>query len=405
MAKRYTCTVPSLKGVVYTLEIWDTAFSGTATSFNVSSRLFEQRISGQAEKKITRIMGGELTFDMLIENSTHAQIIADLRTSKEDQFTLKVTMGAVSSTLFWTGVIIADNTEQEDANYPYQFTIKAICGLGSLKNVSYYDNGTLYTGTKTFVEHINNCLTKIPSSALYASGDEFFRTSVDWWDENVTPANNTDPLNVYGVDHVCFYDFHTTGGTDKDVLSCYDVLDNILTTFDARIMMVDGVYWIEQPSYRTGNYVGRKYDKTGSYLGFSAYGSQNTLNRSQSGARNSGQGGTWDYYPALKKVVVNYHVFNRRNMYNLGTIVSNPYGGSFPGGSFNQDIDSSGGNAMVKATGDLSIQVIKANYSGNLNNMIYVVFKVQIRIGLRYWVNTYTKDIVGNKINYSAGVS
>ena len=403
MAKRFTCTAPSLKGVVYTLEIWDSTFSGTATTFNVSSRLFEQRISGQAEKKTTRIMGGELTFDMLIENSTHAQIIADLRTSKEDQFTLKVTTGASSPTLFWTGVIIADNTEQEDANYPYQFTIKAICGLGALKNVPYYDAGTLYTGTKTFVEHIKNCLTKIPSSALYASGDEFFRTSVDWWDENVTPANATDPLNVYGVDHIAFYDFHTSGGTEKDVLSCYDVLDNILTAFDARIMMVDGVYWIEQPSYRTSNYVGRKYAKTGSYLTFSAYGSQNTLNRTESGARNSGQGGTWDYYPALKKVIVNYNVFNRRNMYQLGTIVSNPYGGSFPGGSFTQEIDSSGGNSVIKATGDLSIQVINASYSGNQNNMVYAVFRVQIRIGLRYWVNTYTKDIPGNKINYTAG--
>lgn len=403
MAKRFTCTVPSLKGVVYTIEIWDTAFSGSPTLFNVSSRLFEQRISGEGEKKTTRIMGGELTFDMLIEDSTQAQIISDLRTSKEDQFTLRVTTGTGTPTVFWTGVIIADNTEQEDADYPYQFTIKAICGLGMLKKIPYYNNGTLYTGVKTFVEHLKNIFTKIPSSALYATGEEFFRTSIDWWDENVTPANGTDPLGEYGVDHITFYDFKTSGGIDEDVLDCYEALDNILTTFDARCMMVDGVYWIEQPSYRTGNYVGRKYDKTGALLTWTGYSGANTLNRTQTGARNSGQGGIFDYYPALKKVVVKYNVFNRRNLYTLGQIVSNPYGGSFPGGQFTHEIDSSGGNSVVKLTGDLSCQVINQSYTGNLNNSLYAVFKVQLRIGLRYWVNTYTKDISGNKINYSAG--
>lgn len=403
MAKRFTCTVPSLKGVVYTIEIWDTAFSGSPTLFNVSSRLFEQRISGEGEKKTTRIMGGELTFDMLIENSTQAQIISDLRTSKEDQFTLRVTTGTGTPTVFWTGVIIADNTEQEDADYPYQFTIKAICGLGMLKKIPYYNNGTLYTGVKTFVEHLKNIFTKIPSSALYATGEELFRTSIDWWDENVTPANGTDPLGQYGVDHIVFYDFKTSGGIDEDVLDCYEVLDNILTTFDARAMMVDGVYWIEQPSYRTGNYVGRKYDKTGALLTWTGYAGVNTLNRTQSGARNSGQGGIFDYFPALKKVIVKYNVFNRRNLYTLGQIVSNPYGGSFAGGQFTHEIDSSGGNSVVKLTGDLSCQVINQSYSGNTNNTLYAVFKVQLRIGLRYWVNTFTKDIPGNKINYSAG--
>lgn len=403
MAKRFTCTAPSLKGVVYTIEIWDTAFSGSPTLFNVSSRLFEQRISGEGEKKTTRIMGGELTFDMLIEDSTQAQIISDLRTSKEDQFTLRVTTGTGTPAVFWTGVIIADNTEQEDADYPYQFTIKAICGLGMLKKIPYYNNGTLYTGVKTFVEHLKNIFTKIPSSALYATGEEFFRTSIDWWDENVTPANGTDPLGQYGVDHIVFYDFKTSGGIDEDVLDCYEALDNILTTFDARVMMVDGVYWIEQPSYRTGNYVARKYDKTGALLTWTGYSGANTLNRTQTGARNSGQGGIFDYYPALKKVVVKYNVFNRRNLYTLGQIVYNPYGGSFAGGQFTHEIDSSGGNSVVKLTGDLSCQVINQSYSGNTNNSLYAVFKVQLRIGLRYWVNTYTKDVAGNKITYTAG--
>jgi hypothetical protein len=159
--------------VVYTIEIWDTAFSGSPTLFNVSSRLFEQRISGEGEKKTTRIMGGELTFDMLIEDSTHAQIIADLRTSKEDQFTLRVTTGTGTPTVFWTGVIIADNTEQEDANYPYQFTIKAICGLGMLKKIPYYNSGTLYTGVKTFIEHLKNIFTKIPATRYMQPGRNF----------------------------------------------------------------------------------------------------------------------------------------------------------------------------------------------------------------------------------------
>lgn len=399
MALRFSCSATSNKGANYTIEIHDTDFVGSDTDFEVGPDLFSLRLAGENQSPTAAMIASECSVTMYIQNSTHEALITDMAGAIENRFLLRIYR---NSSPLWHGIIIPDNTTQQDLAYPYQFQLRAVCGLSFLKKQPYYDGTTdpptLYTGVQSFVNHCLNSLNKIPTAAeFFAPTDEFLSTSIDWWNLDQTQDILIDPFDIFGADHIAFYDFHTSGGVDKDVLSCYDVLEHILKTYGANIVHLDGRWWIRQNQFMIGDYHRHNWDLIGDYVGRTVISGANNINQSTTRSRLTG--GTFDYFAALRKSVITYSLFNRINLYTGTPISSNQY--SFHNGhSFARSISDSGEAILTLKTG-LSVRVRNIAYGGVLFNGAMVVFKMRLDIGTKRWVNTYTKT--NFTLNYTAG--
>jgi len=397
MGKRYTCTAPSYKGISYTIEIYDSVYAGGVTTFKAGPDLFTLNYANENGKRWTPIVGSELSFTFYVEDSGGEQFMADIASGTINRFTVKVLSG---SSIFWTGIITPNSTERDDYDYPISFDIRATCGISILKNIPYLNSGALYTGVASFKSHLVNALSKLGTAALYGVSDVFLRTSVDWWDTNVTVFNGTDPLDKYGVDHWTFYQFNTTGGVEEDVMSCYEVISEVCKAMGSRIYMMNGSFWVEQISYKTGNFVSRNYTKTGTYLTFDSFSGANVLNRTTTGARNIGGGGYFSYYPALRRVDVNYHSFARYNLFVGSQFVSNLTVQDVSR-NITYDITDNSGTTTLKITGNMPVQITNNSFVVSAQNPVNVVFKARIEFGGYRWTNTFTR--VNNGVYFSSG--
>ena len=388
MGKRFNCTAYSSKGVEYDLEIHDINYTGAVTEFKSSRDFFRINYKGEPSKRMTYIMASECSFEFIVEDATHEALITDFVTAKENQFLIQIKKGGAN---FWRGVVIYDTVVIEDKDYPFSCTINAVCGLSLLKDIPYLNSGVIYEGTASFKTHAIRLLNYIQTLPLYHQDEEYMKTSIDWWDSNVTPANGTDPWEKYGCDDAAFYDFKDTGGVDQDVLSAFDALNEICKAWDCKVAMFDGSFWFMQPSYMTGSFVSRNYKKTGVYINNTSYSGQNTINQTASGARNSGQGGTFSFLPAIRKVDLKVNTYTRRNIWVKGALIYD-WGGTNPGDTFTYDIDTSGDFVTLRIQGTMEGSVLNASYSGATNNTIHLMFRFLIKVGSYYLKRNYTKS-------------
>ena len=346
MALRYTSGFASSKSVIYDVEIYDADFSGAATDFLLGPDGFSLAWRGDENDRHAPVLGSEVGFDFYVQDAGLEQFITDLGTSREGRFTVRITKGAVP-VLFWAGVLLCDAARLEDAGYPYVFRVTASDGLGALKDVDYADGLNAYTGDATFVQHVLNCLGKIPSvTEHFASGTGLLRTAVDWWSVQApgSPGASVDPLNIHGVNHSVFYDFDKG---QKRYKSCLEVLETICRAFGARLVFFEGTYWVMQISVQTAAFRARAYDLGGNYLSQAIYSGGMLVDGSASGALLDGASRKW--LAPLQKATVEYTVSNRRNWFS-GTIFSD----TFTTSTAAEPVKTSGGNTTLRLSGQLS---------------------------------------------------
>lgn len=372
MGKRFHSTYKSYKGWDYTIEIWDTSFSGTSTTFNTDQNGAVLKMEGQGNERHNVIIGTSCAFTMLIQDATQEAIITDLLTAKEGRFSVQVKKGVRT---VWTGIIVSDVSSYDEAPYPFRFNISATDGLGLLKHIDYGNSGARYTGVKRLTEHIINCLTKIPHvSTFYAAGDNFLRTAIDWWDVSMTSGASSDPLYLSYVDHATFYKFRKKG--KLEFMSCYDVLEGILSAFGARIMHIDGHYFIEQITIRTAATIfnTRYYDTTRAYLSFDAQTNAFTVNQTATDSAVVAVS-NYDFLPPLSKVDVEFQAFSRRN-YLAGVDVSQANISE----TLTYYMVKNADDAVFSLTGKLNIRIKNISHTVTTFEPVFLKFKLIITL-------------------------
>jgi hypothetical protein len=374
-------------GTQYNASIYDTTYSGSDSSFDIARNgiQIEWKASEQ-EDLYSPVYGSVCTIDMLVpvSNSTLTTFISDVRTSKEGRFHVEITTQAGAK--IWRGILTPDTLSDETDEGPiFTASLTAICGLAALKTVPYYDSGSLYTGRYTLIQHILTALGKLSHVPVFWGADDaFLETSLDWWSVGMTAGGANDPLNIAYCDHSAFYDFKTKGGTDKDVLSCYEVLRNICTSFGARIRMRDGMYVVEQLDYRANTtYEYRRYKKGGAAHSNASHSGVITVNQTKtSGAKLSFV--TYDYQSQLAKAQQTYEVRLRRNFWQNIVIDSTT---TF---NFNQTISANAGATTMRIRGTFFITLKNNTYSGSASDILIPEMKLKLKIGDRYLDRTVT---------------
>ena len=205
-AVRFNSIFPTERGKEITLEIWDTSYSGAATSFNTKDNGYNLKYSANGFEEAAQFMATECEFVFWIENATHEALITDFVTAQEGRFLVRILKDSV---LEWTSFILFDSTNYEEINYPFAFQIKAVDGIGTLKDVDFKDISGPYTGKSKMIEYLTRALSKISYvSEFYGAGDVFLRTSVDWWEETMTHSpTGVDMLDQAYLSNAVYYEY------------------------------------------------------------------------------------------------------------------------------------------------------------------------------------------------------
>jgi hypothetical protein len=364
----------------YTVNVYDSSYSGSPYTVQIESCTINYD-SASSEDISSPLIGSTAKIGLIIptSNATLTTFVTDFATNGLDRFFLEIKNGASG---VWRGIILADFTGEEDIAPNYVFSMSAMCGIGMLKKKPYNSGTAIYTGIDRIITHFTTALGKLPHVAsLWGGSDVFLKTSVDWWSSAMTSGASYDPFYQGGLDHAVFYDYDTEGGIDEDVLSCYDVLWHILKSFECRMYQIDGVFWIEQISYRTSaSFYSRHYSKTGGYLANAVVTGVSTINQTISGSKLKQI--NFDFLPALSQTKVFYDIKTRRNFLNGASITA-----TSPNIIFDQEISSDNSKAICRITGRISYKVTA---TATAPIQAFLVPNISLKIGAYYYHRPYT---------------
>lgn len=374
MAKRFHAQYFSDRNFVYNIEIWDTAFSGTSTLFEVASGGFQITMQGEGQNMINHISATDVRFDMMRQNATHDALLTDLQEAEEGRFTVKISRGATSPTPVWYGMILPDIGSYAEEYYPSRFTVKATDGLGILKTIDFNDNGVAYTGKARKLDMLKNALKKLPYVAVHwSASDNFIATVLDLWEETMDKSG-TDPCMLYQT----YHDYSVWQKYDKgeeQYTSCYDVIKNIMISSGARITQWNGTFWVEHLFYRAeSTVVVRTYTRDGGLVSTDNYGEINTVNQTVNAALLATA--EYEFFPGLKEVNLTFMSRLRRNYLedNSGDISTLT--------TIYKPIDNNGGSATLRISGNITF-TISSKFPNALNPFppLAVIFRLEINLG------------------------
>jgi hypothetical protein len=365
------------------IEIYDEDFVGTAEEFDMDIGQ-TLRWSADSEERHAPIRGSELSFSMNVDTADQQQLIYDIQSSREGRFTVRLKK-SLAGDRFWAGVILPDISSYQDREKTV-YKLSATDGIAALRKIEYRPtSSTFYSGKASFVEHILNCLNKLPYiTTHWTNTEEFLYTAVDWWETTMTRADGNDPLADAYVDHANYYRFEKG---DQKALSCLEVLEDICKAFGCFIRQADGVFIVEQVSYRQAGYVTRNYDYQGNYITFTTNSAINSVVNTSPGTVLYWKSFlNYDYYPGLLKAIVNFETYQRRNY--------------IVGATLDQDNTSfSAAYPMYKATDGtvlhfrlpIRYRILNVGYAGGNYTPVFIKFSGTLRLvaspptNSKYW--------------------
>jgi len=367
---RFQSIFPNERGVEITIDILDSEYVGDPIPFNTDSTGYKLSYAETGSEKIPQFMSTQCEILMWIENETQFELVADFAQSQEGRFLVRI---KEDGNLHWTGVVMPDVTTYDEIDFPIRFTLKALDGVGALKDVPFKTAADeFYTGKATIAEFITRALSRIVYvPEFYAAINTFIRSSVDWWEESMDhDSSGVDMLGQAYIDNAVYY---TYKDGVQGVLSCYDVLKDILTSLECRLTYARGAFHIEQLSYRIGDVIiQRVYDADGVFHTANNYNSPNDIDQTAAGALLAT--GQYEFTAPISKAEHRFAALERRNFF-AGLPAINETNVSLH--TFYVPINSAGGATTLRLTGSLvlriSSNISEPGYTAPLNPFVAVI--------------------------------
>lgn len=377
-AVRFWSEYKSFTGDDYRIEIWDTEHTGDATEFTTGSEGFNLRYEGETNEPNSPILSTSCDIRFYMQNAAHEALITDITASQEGRFLVKI-LWTASDLPFWYGMVLPDIGSYEEAYYPYVLTIRATDGIATLKDIDYANGTTKYTGKQSLLMHLINCFSKLPYWDLFHTvGDASISSYIDWWENSHTHTSSSScALAQTYVDHAAWLDFEK--GV-PEFAKCYDVIRNIMIVMGARVTSANGVFWIEQISYRTATtIIGRGYDKTGALLGTANFSGANIINQTAGGALEAVA--NYEFMAPLKQ---HRHIFKSLLRRNFLEGVPTFTESNFITTTVEKPIDSNSNATTLRLTGSINLTISSNSAPGTPFAPFCAIFRVKIKVGTKY---------------------
>ena len=114
MAVRLQGDFYSEKGAKYTIGIYDSSFSGSATDFDATNVSIQYDFDGKDDDRFCPIISSTATVTMMIDSPTLSTFIDYLVGAAEDRFYLLIEDDNSPNLFRWAGYILPDLVQIED---------------------------------------------------------------------------------------------------------------------------------------------------------------------------------------------------------------------------------------------------------------------------------------------------
>lgn len=314
MKHLFTSGLVDINGGEHVIDIYNRLAPATpqvpATEFIMEAPGYQLRWdAGVSDVVTTGICSSELTVYARNLNNVFDGLLLDLMSSKEGKYLIKITK---NSQLHWVGVIVNDFSETVDLPVD-SIVLRATDGTGLLDAKDVVDPAP---GTRNcLLEYILLALAEIPTSEFYSTTDAFLYTKTDWFCNDM--QSGREPLELVSPGDAAgnwvWRTRNTRQGIDgtevveDDVFTMRQQLQQILTRFNAILLMKSGRWYIVQRDLLTAGSSIEYYGFTKEYPGSVSIDpleettqvliDQAALYRSE---------GMFTYMPGLKSATVTY---------------------------------------------------------------------------------------------------
>lgn len=353
----------------YQVGVIDTSFSSTGTVIKLATGLTIEYES-QSDERFSPIKGSKATIPIIVEDSTLENYLTNtLLVGEEERFIVYILK---NGSIFWAGFVLQDLCQIQDISYPRVFNIVATDGLARLKNLVY--TSAEAGGTSSINDIIYSILQKTPLyQYLVNSTDSFYSNSINWYEANMPAVSSTtDPFAQTFINKKCLCDTDDKKGLTA--ISYYQALEEILLTFNARILLSGGIFRIVTVNlYEKSNILyERVYQKNGAYKSTSSPSWSESIDQINQWVA-SGQN-QWQYYPAIRQITRDVNVEKSKNLIEP-TIDLTQSLQSF------SDVVGGGGNVLrFRGTFDVITNALTLGATGTQG----ITFEFRIKVGAYY---------------------
>lgn len=284
--------------------------------------------------------------------------IPSLVQSQQQTYQIKVSKDTGSGyELYWFGWVLQDTNIEDEAAQPRVFKLTAVDGLSMLADKDYsYSNSDAFQTTPIHKLIIKALTANNLTSLVGASGD-WLVTTCDWWEDSMTYSTTVDPCTLAFVDIRVWNIFSEYW--ERGYIDCLSVLQQICTTYGARIYQAEGSYRFEQYAEREGTTMREaayRYDYTQNSITDSAS-KEKAVDTNTSLESARAEGNQDGFLPAIKRCEINYErLFLARNYgqfnYNQDSSTAQSVG-------YSEVVDDVGLNVLITyqgyASGNLSL--------------------------------------------------
>lgn len=310
MGLRLFSEFKSSNGKQYKIEIHQTGFVGTTTSFNVAEDGFKLEYSGETDDIVSPIIGSKCVVSAYNNVGAFDTFMNKLLVRQDDEFFMKILLhdGVDYNDTFWSGIIMQDLITDNDVSKPRIVEITATDGIGFLANEEYTS-----TGFTTIQNVIFKAMQSIGLSEIYSSTEHFLGTIVNVWDTNMTFAKTTTDVST-----LIRFDSRVYQDKEEDGTIIYpkylDILRELCVAFGARFYQRDGIFYFEQYLEReaSSRYV-TTYQYDGTKVSTASVSDDVTLDQTTAGGARMA-GNTFTFLPALQKVSVSFNQSRASNL-------------------------------------------------------------------------------------------
>ena len=395
------------QGVQYKITIYDAEGSlDLDYPLTCGSDGFILNYDGKGKKRYNYIQASKVNFQLNIPNASHpaAAMIANLSTAEAGRYKVLIessTNDGASYSNYWRGVIVSDIQKRKDISYPYFFDFTAVDGLSLMRDIPF--NKDVYNGVnddvtnlRTLIKHISNMFRYYnPTYDFFNATESCFYELVHWYEDSMpSPSGAVSPLEYSAVYGNAFMglEVNEEGSVEStNPITAYEVLEQILKTFGAKIVQAKGYWWItniEQYAHLTdGILYYRRFEKDGSKIGGGTQLETNFVKElgSVSDAHSCVKlsGGIYSFLPKVQEYRASYSNWTSSGLYSETEEI-----GVWPGTSTAVTTLANLGFVVAVAGAGINIThrlQYKAKVGGTLNDYDYLYVKYMLKVGNHYW--------------------
>jgi hypothetical protein len=261
------------EGDVWRVSIYDTNATWDAankTAFTLGSDGFVLQYSGNNEQQHDPVIGSSVQFVLFEQVAAHTQTLDLLYSFPEGRLLLDIYRDPDGdNTLYWRGVILAEQVERNDEPMPTAVSLTASDDLGNLKDIDFsLTAGDVGSSGLFIYKHILRCLAGLRTYSRFASGEPILR----YINDTELSSTEDDPNPLAEIIGTVPVTVDNDGNTEAH--NSFDILSSLATCFNARVFLSEGVFWFwpinAHKRLSDGTNIGaagiRQYDKAAGYV-------------------------------------------------------------------------------------------------------------------------------------------